>query len=294
VVTGGIGAAGAGFLGMLGLELVIGGVATLLGGLITLFSSPTQQSSPGTKANKAATGLPSYLFSGSINVVDQGGPVPLCYGKVICGSQLIAATITSTSVVYVGAPPAVSGNATGSANPPQVTPTAADIIPIEITPLMQDYMDLLGLTEWPDGSDVLTAQPGSSDDAPKYAIKHWDGSFGLIYSKDPTEVNPFHQMISQNIVVSSAVDDAILNYINPNSGITSFTIPDLPPAVVQTGQKDLGGAGWFYLINRASLSTVNRLRNTQKFRANIFPTLGPWKNFKVLAQAKAKITANLH
>lgn len=284
-------------LGIIGFNLALGGVALLLGGLITLFASPSQGKSPGVQ--QKATGTPSYLFSGSINVVNQGGPVPIAYGKVICGSVLIAATITSNNIIYVGAPNATSGTQgriTGSANPPQVTPTAADITPISVTPLMQDYMDLLGLTEWPDGIDVLTAQPGAALTAPKYAIKHWDGSFGLIYSTDITdpEVNPFSQMINTNIVVGHAVDPLILNYVNPNSVLDTVQVPVIGTQVPPGGKLNLLGPGWFFVFGRARLSTVNKIKVTYRAHTAIFPTLGPWKNFKVLARFRANHHATLH
>ncbi len=36
---------------------------------------------------------PSYLFNGPTNTVEQGGPIPLVYGRVIVGSKVISAEL---------------------------------------------------------------------------------------------------------------------------------------------------------------------------------------------------------
>jgi len=46
----------------------------------------------------------SYLFQGPVNVVNEGSPVPLGYGRMLCGSMVILSTydITYTDVESVG------------------------------------------------------------------------------------------------------------------------------------------------------------------------------------------------
>jgi len=66
----------AGNLAMVGLALTVAGVARLL--------TPAQQN-PYQQA--------SFSLSGPTNVYDQGNPVPLVYGRCMCGSQLISAAI---------------------------------------------------------------------------------------------------------------------------------------------------------------------------------------------------------
>lgn len=64
-----------------GMSLVLGGVASLL------FSPEvTTNQSVERPENK-----PSYAFDGPVNTVAQGNPVPVCYGEVLAGSQVISA-----------------------------------------------------------------------------------------------------------------------------------------------------------------------------------------------------------
>lgn len=446
---------------IIGIDLALGGVALLLGGLAQLFISPNQ-----SQKQKSANNQPSYLFSGTVNTVDQGGPVPVAYGQLICGSQLIAATVTSSAVTYIGAavpapvaptaptvtgPPPVAPGALGwttplppsnatqliintwwnlnlgyqvqqtlfgktsivilkgspptqsawvvdvttagwksfgtsaltpvrtlpwassplpaagasvlqiqiwwngnlnkqveaiykgaisypvisgpipnqatwnsyittygwtsqgaavippvlpgqpppsnvktptakgpippinatpaaiatwwnanlgltvnskfgliqiSGSPPSTTafwadlitnaqytlapsgsfnsslvPPTSDITPVTITPMIQEYMDLAQLSEWPNGPEVLTAQPGAVQGQPFWAIKHWDGSLGLIYtleSDGPEQNFAFPQMIDESIVVTNAPSLDLTGYVNPNP----IPPPIVPPSPV--------------------------------------------------------------
>ena len=67
--------------------------AVLLGGVSQLLFGPANptSSSSGEKANN----LPSYLFGGQVNTMRQGGAIPLLYGKMIVGSQMISAGIST-------------------------------------------------------------------------------------------------------------------------------------------------------------------------------------------------------
>jgi predicted phage tail protein len=72
----------------LGTSLLLGGISQLL------FSPPKAKSNQGEKPDN----LPSYAFSGAVNVTGEGNPVPLCYGKLRVGSQVIS---TGLSVGYL-------------------------------------------------------------------------------------------------------------------------------------------------------------------------------------------------
>lgn len=74
------GATFAGYLaGNIGVALVIGGISQML--------SPQ----PKLTAAERPENLPSYAFDGPVNTVAQGNPVPICYGRMIVGSQIISA-----------------------------------------------------------------------------------------------------------------------------------------------------------------------------------------------------------
>lgn len=66
----------AGNLAMVGAALTVAGVARLL---TPAAQNPYQQS--------------GFSLSGPTNVYDQGNPVPLVYGRCMCGSQLVSAAI---------------------------------------------------------------------------------------------------------------------------------------------------------------------------------------------------------
>lgn len=74
-------------VGMMGAAMVLGGVSTLLA------PSPNSRESSESPENK-----PNDSFNGPINTIGQGNPVPIAYGEVICGGQLISAGLSVDSV----------------------------------------------------------------------------------------------------------------------------------------------------------------------------------------------------
>ena len=72
--------AGAQFLGM----------GLLLGGASMLLAPDTPE---GTSASKAQ----NYLFSGPVNTVKQGEPIPLVYGRIITGSKTVMGSLFTTT-----------------------------------------------------------------------------------------------------------------------------------------------------------------------------------------------------
>lgn len=68
--------------GSIGFSLVLGGISSAL-------FSPSRAGASGN--SERPENRPSYNFNGAINTTGQGGPVPLCYGRLRVGSQLISA-----------------------------------------------------------------------------------------------------------------------------------------------------------------------------------------------------------
>lgn len=64
------------------------GTAMVLGGVVQLIAAPQAE----TKDKPENT--PSYIFSGPVNTVAQGRPVPVLYGELEVGSAVISAGIT--------------------------------------------------------------------------------------------------------------------------------------------------------------------------------------------------------
>lgn len=73
----------------IGAVLIGAGVTLLAAGVVTLLSKP-----PAFEDFREIEqgGKTSYLFSGPQNVVGEGGPVPLGYGELLVGSQVISAS----------------------------------------------------------------------------------------------------------------------------------------------------------------------------------------------------------
>ena len=67
-------------MAMVGRALIMGGVSQML------TKSPKLEAGADRPDNK-----PSYAFDGPVNTAAQGNPVPLAYGKILGGSQVISA-----------------------------------------------------------------------------------------------------------------------------------------------------------------------------------------------------------
>ena len=67
----------------IGVSLAIGGVSQML------FSPQAQTQSSEREENK-----PSFIFNGAVNTTRQGNCVPICYGRMIVGSQVISAGLS--------------------------------------------------------------------------------------------------------------------------------------------------------------------------------------------------------
>ncbi len=65
-----------------GASLIIGGVTQML------------TSSPGAISQNSVNNQPSYAFNGAVNTTAQGNPVPILYGRLIVGSQVISAGLS--------------------------------------------------------------------------------------------------------------------------------------------------------------------------------------------------------
>ncbi|WP_211451156.1 tail assembly protein [Collimonas antrihumi] len=70
-----------------GASLIIGGVTQML------------TSSPQAMSQNAVNNQPSYAFNGPVNTVAQGNPVPILYGRLIVGSQVISAGLSVDQIL---------------------------------------------------------------------------------------------------------------------------------------------------------------------------------------------------
>ena len=76
--------------GTFGLSMILSGISEML------FSAPKPDKF-GNK-NEKPENQPSYTFNGIVNTTTQGNAVPLCYGKMRVGSQVISAGLTTRDI----------------------------------------------------------------------------------------------------------------------------------------------------------------------------------------------------
>lgn len=87
-LTGLAGTGAGAFLGNVGMAMVIGGVGQLMLG-----------APPAPNMNAAPNNKPNFVYDGAVNTTAQGNPVPVCYGEMEIGSQVLSASIYSEQVV---------------------------------------------------------------------------------------------------------------------------------------------------------------------------------------------------
>lgn len=99
----GVGTALAPYVIMAGISLTLGGVAQMLTKQPTLGGNPAlarnfkpTQQMLGQSQNEQERNV-NYLFSGAQNTTQQGNPVPILYGELIVGSQLVSFGISGVS-----------------------------------------------------------------------------------------------------------------------------------------------------------------------------------------------------
>lgn len=74
---------------------IIGGVALLAGGIASLLMKPPEFEDFREIEKKGRT---SYLFNGPQNTTNEGGPIPIGYGRLIVGSQVVASSYVISDI----------------------------------------------------------------------------------------------------------------------------------------------------------------------------------------------------
>ena len=69
------------------------GASLFLGGVTQMLSPAVKASASESDANK-----PSYIFNGAVNTTSQGQPVPVLYGRMMVGSAVVSAGLTSKDI----------------------------------------------------------------------------------------------------------------------------------------------------------------------------------------------------
>lgn len=82
-------AAASSFVSNIGFSLLMGGIAQML------FAPPEAAAN---KTREVVSNRPSFAFDGALNTSSQGNAVPVCYGELIVGSQVISAGLSVEQV----------------------------------------------------------------------------------------------------------------------------------------------------------------------------------------------------
>jgi predicted phage tail protein len=91
----GVGAGLAGFLGVTTGKLAIMGAVLALGGLAKMNAKTPQFS---MSSMEPADRRPSFVFQGATNTTEQGNVIPLVYGRIRCGSQVVAQGMDTVNI----------------------------------------------------------------------------------------------------------------------------------------------------------------------------------------------------
>ncbi len=80
--------------------LIMAGIGLIAGGIISLLTTPPKFQD--FREIDGATGRTSYLFNGPQNVTREGGPVPVGYGRLLVGSQVVSAAYVISNIDAAG------------------------------------------------------------------------------------------------------------------------------------------------------------------------------------------------
>jgi len=95
-----IGAVTYGRIAGIGAMIALGGVSQLL--------SPTPQAAPSYSAERPEA-RPSFIYNGPTNTAEQGGPIPIVYGRMRIGSALVSSSVSTDQVEGAQSAGAVTG-----------------------------------------------------------------------------------------------------------------------------------------------------------------------------------------
>ena len=95
-----IGAVTYGRIAGIGAMIALGGVSQLL--------SPTPHAAPSYSAERPEA-RPSFIYNGPTNTAEQGGPIPVVYGRMRVGSALVSSSVSTDQVEGAQSAGAVTG-----------------------------------------------------------------------------------------------------------------------------------------------------------------------------------------
>lgn len=105
------------------------GVPMMLSGASMIFGGVTSLMQKNPAIDKPNEENASYLFSGAVNTVAQGGPIPMGYGEMLIGSQVVSFSVRSYAISRKGYVSNSTASAFSDWNAASSTATKATITP---------------------------------------------------------------------------------------------------------------------------------------------------------------------
>ena len=85
-----------------GAKAIWTGASYIIAGAMMIY---TALNTPKAQQNRAAVDeRASFIFNGAVNVIEQGGAVPVAYGRSIVGSTVVSAGIDTEQITYYNSP----------------------------------------------------------------------------------------------------------------------------------------------------------------------------------------------
>jgi predicted phage tail protein len=92
--------------------MISSGIAMTAGGVIAMLTRV-----PNGSSGEKVENMPSYNFNGAVNTTAQGNPVPICYGEMIVGSQVVSFGLSIEDIYAPVYGPGGGGDGGGSYYP---------------------------------------------------------------------------------------------------------------------------------------------------------------------------------
>lgn len=78
---------------LIATAMLAAGVGLMMSGVVQLLMKPPEMGETNTVDQNA-----SFLFSGAVNTTKQGQPIPIGYGKMLCGSTVVSAALYAEDI----------------------------------------------------------------------------------------------------------------------------------------------------------------------------------------------------
>lgn len=79
--------------------LILAGISLIAGGAATLLTPVPELSPQSLQDREQPERRQSFLFNGPVNSIEQGGPVPVVYGRMMVGSTMVSAGLQTEQIL---------------------------------------------------------------------------------------------------------------------------------------------------------------------------------------------------